>query len=48
MHSTRSRRSEPSTARRICAGRLLTPPRLMPVAGSMSQPNLVAITTLPR
>ena len=48
MRSTLSRRSIPSTARRICSGRLLTPPRWTPVSGSMSQPNLLAITTSPR
>jgi serine/threonine protein kinase len=29
----------------MCSGRLLTPPLPLPVAGSTSQPNLVAITT---
>ena len=45
MRSVRRRRSDPSTASRMCAGRLSSPPlALLPI----SQPNLVASTTRSR
>ena len=40
-----SRFSMPSTANRMCSGRLLRPPNIRPVSKSMFQPNFEEITT---
>src|SRR5918994_203913 len=47
MASTLSRCREPSTTCLITSGRLVTRPRGLRSTGSMSHPNLVAITTWP-
>ena len=48
MASTRSRRSEPSTASRMCSGRLSSRLQRGSAAEAGAKPNLVAMTTRPR